>query len=209
MSLLLHLVRHGAHDGAPGSLAGRDPSIHLSDAGRREVDALAATLPGARLARIVSSPQPRTVETAEILAAGHGIAIDAALDEIDFGPWAGRTFTDLEADPSWRRWNVARDEAATLAGETMANVARRVESLVADLVADHGEKAEVALVTHCDVIRAVLCRALQRPFQALFAIDIDTASRTTLSLDADGTRVLVVNHRPTFAERETLREAVA
>ncbi|MGP9818819.1 histidine phosphatase family protein [Salinarimonas sp. NSM] len=217
MSLLLHLVRHGAHDGAPGTLAGRDPAIRLSSKGRREAEALAASLAGVRLAGIVSSPQPRTVETAEILARGRGVTIDAALDEIDFGPWTGRSFAELEGDPVWRRWNEARDTAATPAGETMADVADRVEGLIADIAGVHPAGAELALVTHCDVIRAVSCRALGLPFSRVFDIEIATASRTTLVLDADGARVLVVNHTPRDATsepsldapEETLREPVA
>ena len=193
MSLVLHLVRHGAHDGAPGALAGRDPAIRLSPAGRAEARALADSFMGRPLAQVIASPQPRTVETAEILARGHGVTIDAALDEIDFGRWAGRSFAALEDDPAWRRWNAERDVAATPAGETMADVADRVGSLVARLREDHPDGAEIALVTHCDVIRAVLCRAQGRPFSAVHDIAIDTASRTTLAVDADGARVLAVN----------------
>ncbi|WP_029031284.1 histidine phosphatase family protein [Salinarimonas rosea] len=209
MSLLLHLVRHGAHDGAPGRLAGRDPAIRLSKAGRREAAALATSLGGPRLAAIVASPQPRTVETAEILARGRGVTIDAALDEIDFGPWAGRSFAELEDDPAWRRWNAERDTAGTPSGETMADVADRVEGLVADLAGAHPAGSELALVTHCDVIRAVLCRALALPFSRAFDIEIATASRSTLALDEAGARVLVVNHTPSDAFQETLREPVA
>ncbi|WP_372426301.1 histidine phosphatase family protein [Salinarimonas chemoclinalis] len=209
MSLLVHLVRHAAHDGAPGTLAGRDPAIRLSAQGRREAAALAASLGGVRLAGIVASPQPRTIETGEILARGRGLTIDAALDEIDFGPWAGRSFAELEGDPGWRRWNAARDTAATPAGETMADVADRVEGLFADLAGTHPSGAEIALVTHCDVIRAILCRARALPFSRVFDFAIATASRTTLALGADGARVLVVNHTPSDAAEESLREPVA
>lgn len=194
MSLVVHLVRHGAHDGAPGTLAGRDPAIRLSPEGVREAQALARDLRGARLARVLSSPQPRTVETAEILSRGAGVVIDIALDEIDFGSWAGRAFAALEHDPAWRRWNAERDTAATPAGETMTAVADRVDGLVAHLRDVHADGDEVALVTHCDVIRATLCRVRGLPFSHVFDVDIATASRTTLAVDADGTRfVLAVN----------------
>lgn len=209
MSLVLHLVRHGAHDGAPGTLAGRDPAIRLSAEGVREAKALAKSFAGRPLARVIASPQPRTVETAEILARGAGVVIDVALDEIDFGPWAGRSFAALARDPAWRRWNAARDTAATPPGETMAAVADRVDGLVAHLVSAHLEGDEVALVTHCDVIRAALCRAQGLPFSCALETDVATASRTTVALDARGPSVLAVNHRPHRPAGERTREQPA
>lgn len=62
----LYLVRHG-----DALSAGVDPDRHLSEAGRRQVAALADFLSGLGLgvARVVHSGKPRARETAEALAA--------------------------------------------------------------------------------------------------------------------------------------------
>lgn len=180
MSLVLHFVRHGAHDGPPHTLTGRDPDVRLSFDGIAEVEALAGRLARRPIASVLASPQPRTLETAELLSRGRGVTVAAALDEIDFGRWAGERFADLEHDPAWRTWNAARDRAATPAGETMADVADRVADLVDRLLDEHASGAEIVLVSHCDVIRACLCRAEGRGFDRLFARDLPTASLTTL-----------------------------
>lgn len=196
MALLVHFLRHATHDHGTDALAGRNPQVRLSPEGLAEAAALAAMLAGRPLSAIVASPQPRTVETAEIVARGRPITIDAALDEIDFGRWQGETFAALEHDPQWRAWNEERDAAATPAGETMDMVAARVLALVDALREAHPRGGEVALVSHLDTIRAALCRALGLSQRAALALEIAPASLATLAIGEGGARLLLLNRRP-------------
>lgn len=196
MALLVHFLRHAPHDGGPDRLAGRDPAVRLSRAGLAEAEALAAMLAPRPLAAILASPQPRAAATAEIVARGRPVAVDPALDELDFGRWQGESFAALEHDPQWRAWNAERDAAATPAGETMQAVGMRVLDLVERLARRRPAGGEFALVSHLDTIRAALCRALAIPYRTALALEIAPASLTTLAI-RDGTpRLALLNRRP-------------
>ena len=191
--LTLSLIRHASHGLLDRVLAGRSPGVGLSDAGRREADALAAHLAGRGIARLLSSPLERTQETAAALAARVGCDVELAdeINEIDCGDWTGAAFPVLALDPRWHFWNAARAEAGTPNGETMRAVQARAMSLVGRLAA--GGTASVALVTHADVIKAIVCAVLGLSLDRHDAFTIEPASVTTLLLWGEVGRVVRMN----------------
>jgi probable phosphomutase (TIGR03848 family) len=66
------IVRHGLTSSTGKALTGWLPGIALDDRGRAQAAAVAARLAQVPLAAIVSSPLDRCVQTASIIAAGHG-----------------------------------------------------------------------------------------------------------------------------------------
>ncbi len=190
-----HLVRHAQHGLLGHGLAGRMPGVALSAAGLAEAEAVARHFaPGSYRALLVS-PMLRTAQTAAPIGAATGLTPqpDAGLDEVDFGAWAGCSFTELAAQPGWHDWNAARGLAATPAGETMLAVqARAVGSLAQHRPLD----GAVIAVTHSDVIKAVLCHALGLSLDLMHRLQIDPASRSVLVLGAGFARVEAVNLPP-------------
>ncbi|MFC6487122.1 histidine phosphatase family protein [Nitratireductor sp. GCM10026969] len=201
MSTLFHLVRHADHGHVGTVLTGRMPGIDLSEAGRAQAGALVRHMREGQIAALFASPQPRARQTAKILSAAIGVEAEsaAALDEIDFGRWTGKTFAALEDDPEWRRWNAERDLAATPAGETMRMVAERITGFMEGL-AQRLPGATVCLVSHSDVIKAAVCRFDGRPFQSVHAFEISPASVTTLALGPRGGKILALNDCGHLAE---------
>jgi probable phosphomutase (TIGR03848 family) len=66
------IVRHGLTASTGKALTGWLPGISLDDRGREQAASVAARLAQVPLAAIVSSPLERCVQTASIIAAGHG-----------------------------------------------------------------------------------------------------------------------------------------
>lgn len=195
MTARIGLVRHGAHDELGRVLSGRVSDIGLNDAGRREVEALARTLRGSGADGLETSPRRRTRQTAEALGAvlGLPVTVVAALDEIDFGDWAGRPFTALDADPAWRRWNAARASAPTPGGETMAAAVQRAVRHLDALGRGNGV---VLCVSHCDIIRGVVAHYLGLTLDNILRFEVGTASICWLKPDGQGSaQVLTVNAR--------------
>lgn len=191
MTTLL-LARHGSHDEVGRVLSGRS-AIGLNAAGRAEAAALADRLARRPLSAIHSSPRPRALETAAIVAARHGlpIRVEDALDEIDFGGWTGLAFAALDRDPAWARWNRSRATALTPGGETMTAATARA---VRHLATIEGEDT-VLCVTHCDIIRGVVAHHLGLSADNLLRFACDPASLTTLAADGAGVRLVALNER--------------
>ncbi len=134
--LNLLMTRHGTA-AADNVVLGGQLDVSLTDKGRREAEALAARLAGIRIDRIISSPMARALETAQAVAKGRPIEVEERLRELEYGTWEGLTGAEIEArDPVLRaRWD--RDPATTHTpgGECGNDVARRLESFLADLLA--------------------------------------------------------------------------
>ncbi|HEX8447198.1 MAG TPA: histidine phosphatase family protein [Sphingomonas sp.] len=194
MTARILLVRHAAHDEIGRVLSGRVTDVPLNATGEAEAARLATAIRGRGVVRLLTSPQRRTHQTADMLAMALGCAVEVenALDEVDFGAWAGRDFATLATDPAWHHWNQARDRAPTPGGETMAAAAGRITRFLDHAAADANGGA-LLCVSHCDMIRAAVAHYLGLGLDRMLAFDIDPASITTLEIGDHGGRVLRMN----------------
>jgi probable phosphoglycerate mutase len=204
--LTMLLVRHATCDHVGQRLAGRAPGVRLNARGRAEAEALGTALvagrgvgSAARIEALYSAPLERARETAEILGHHLGLAVHAApgLDELDFGEWTGRSFAELETDPRWRRFNLARASTRIPGGELMGEAVTRAVRELRGLAARHPE-GTVAAVSHADVIRGILLETLGVPLDHIHRLEVVApASVSTIRLSADGLgQVSSVNWTP-------------
>ncbi|MBS3647555.1 histidine phosphatase family protein [Pseudaminobacter sp. 19-2017] len=195
MTTTFFLIRHAAHEDLGRSLTGRKEGARLGRVGRVQALRLAELLSSEAISAVYSSPRERTRETAAAIA----IACETGpvktveeVDEIDFGEWSGKTFEELDQDAGWRRWNEVRDQAQTPAGESMADVQARALDFVWQLTRTNRGEA-VAVVSHSDVIKAIVCHVLGLPIAHCFRFDIDPASVTTIVIGDWGAKLLRMN----------------
>ena len=184
---VFHLVRHAEHDLLGRVLTGRMPGVPLNGRGREQAMRLARHFAGRAVAAVASSPSQRAQETAAPIAAALGLAVatDAGLDEIDFGEWTGAGFSALHGLPAWQAWNQFRGTAATPGGETMLDaLVRALRSLAqwSQAVPD----GEVVLVSHQDVLKAVLAHGLGMPLDLMQRIELGAGSCSVLRVFGDG-----------------------
>ena len=194
---VFHLLRHGEHGLLGRVLAGRMPGVGMTERGRAEIASQAERLAAEKIAAIYASPLQRTRESAEIVAARLGLAIEFRDDliELDFGEWTGATFDSIRADPRWQAWSTQRSLAAIPGGESMRAVQQRVVAALLELNERHLHES-VVLVSHGDVIRAVLLFALGMPLDLYNRIEIGQGSISTISIGASGIRVTTLGERP-------------
>jgi probable phosphoglycerate mutase len=189
------LVRHAAHDRVDRVLCGRMPGVGLGEAGRRQAEALARRFAaGGGVDAVWTSPLGRARETAEPIASRLGlpVRVSDALCEIDFGAWTGRAFDALRDDPRWRRWNEARAGERPPGGESMAEAQARALGGVERARTEHPD-GRVVLVSHGDVIKAVLAGVLGLSLDAHARFEIAPASISALAVWDGGGKVLSMN----------------
>jgi broad specificity phosphatase PhoE len=189
------LVRHGAHAWLGRGIAGRLSGVGLDATGRAQARALAEQLCASGITAIHCSPQQRTRETAAPLAARLELPVQAAdeFDEIDFCDWTGREFGELQADAArWRRWVEQRSTATPPGGEPFAQVQRRAMAGLQRLQALHPD-ASVLVVSHGDVIKALLAGHLGLSLDHLERFEIAPASLSVVAAGAGWSQVRLVN----------------
>jgi probable phosphoglycerate mutase len=188
------LIRHASHAHLGKILSGRLAGVGLSVKGATQAARLAESLSDEPIAMIQSSPVQRAQETAAAVARGHSLPVQsvAALDEIDFGEWTGREFEALADDPQWHHWNAHRAVAVAPRGESMAAAQARAMAHIRATAAAHPGQT-VAMVTHCDIIRAALADILGLSLDAVHRFDVDPASVSRIAIGDWGARVISIN----------------
>lgn len=196
MTATILLVRHAAHVEFGRVLSGRRGDIALSREGLDQAAILSDLLGTEPISAVYSSPRERAWYTAREIAEPHALSVQAddRLDEIDFGPWAGRGFAELEGEPLWSDWNERRGSARPPGGETMAEATGRAAACLEEAAVEH-EGTTIVAVSHCDVIRGVIARCLGLPFDNLLRFEIGPASVSRIELGGWGSRILSVNER--------------
>ena len=197
---LVFLVRHGrTQANANGILAGWTPGVHLDEQGEAQAKAAAERLSPVRLAAIVSSPLERTVQTAKALALGQRrppvIELDERLGECRYGEWTNQPLKDLAKTPLWRTVQERPSAVTFPAGESLPEMQARALAAVHDWNARLGERATYAMVSHGDVIKAILADALGTHLDQFQRIVVDPASVSVVRYGPRGVQVLHVNDR--------------
>jgi probable phosphomutase (TIGR03848 family) len=177
------LVRHGrTAANAGGVLAGWTAGVHLDEIGRQQAATLAERLRPVPLAAVVTSPLERTRETADALLSGRDPAprleVDDRVAECRYGDWTGRELKTLAKDPLWKVVQ-AHPSAAVFPGpdgEPMADMQHRAVEAVRSWNAALGPDAVYAVVSHGDVIKAVLADALGLHLDQFQRIQVDPCS---------------------------------
>lgn len=196
MSTIVYLARHATPKLPNSILVGRGGGALLGVEGQRQAALLADRFAGEHISAVETSPRAAPYETAAIIAARNGFSIEAvdALDEVDFGEWTGRSTKELGHDLRWHRWNAARGQARCPGGESMVEVQDRILRHI--LHTNHDRRGgRILMVTHAEVIRAVLLHCLGFSLDEFRRIEILPSSVSTLVVDDRGSDLTVVNGR--------------
>ena len=195
MSLVV-LVRH-AHSqaNAAGILSGRRPNIALSEKGRTQAQELAMRLGELKVKELRVSPLQRCIETIDPWVSTKSRIRrieDHGITEVDYGKWSGRTLRSLSREKLWKIVQENPSRVFFPDGEGMANMqARAIESM--HLALSSTGTGAVVMVSHGDVIKALVAANLGMRLDDFQRIIIDPASVTVFDFSAKTPRLLLLN----------------
>jgi broad specificity phosphatase PhoE len=197
MALRLFLIRHAQ------TVWNRDRRYQgwqdspLSEIGRSQAEAVGRALAKEPLKAVYASTLGRARDTAEAIAAHHGLPVRAedAFREMAFGEWEGLAFDDCKAkDPD--RYRLWADEPHRFCppggGETLDEVRRRVLAGLERLRAEHDDQS-VCLVAHGISARIIILEALGLPLERIWSIHLASTGISELEFRADWTALHRMN----------------
>jgi probable phosphoglycerate mutase len=163
MPTRIFLVRHGATPLTAEDRFAGSSDVALSDEGRRQIASLAERLKGENLDALYTSPLQRTMETASILAAPHGMqpVAEHALREIDYGRWEGLSRSEVETTfrEEYAIWEEDPFTVAPIGGESGINVLNRALPFIRRIVEQHRHRS-VVVVSHKGTNRLLISSLL-------------------------------------------------
>lgn len=182
------LVRHGETAANAGRIIQGQTDEPLSEEGERQASRLGEWLAQtgrARLDSVVTSPLSRARRTAELATSNLGLSLqqDARLMERSFGAWEG-----ISADEVYALQDTIEGDPFDVeppGGESTLGMAERTWACFDDWVTRDEVGERLLLVSHGGPIGALVCRALDMPYNAL---NIRRFAR-------DNTGVTILRHR--------------
>jgi broad specificity phosphatase PhoE len=157
------LVRHGATPLTADDRFAGSSDVPLGPEGLVQVERLAERLAAAPIAAVYSSPLRRTVATATVVAAPHGLTpvLVDDLREIDHGRWEGLRRDEVrhlypEEYADWERDPV---DCAPLGGETGRQVLVRALPVMTGIIRRHAGQS-VLVVAHKATNRLLIAQWL-------------------------------------------------
>jgi probable phosphoglycerate mutase len=159
----LLLVRHGATQLTAEDRFSGSVGVDLSDEGRFQVHQLALRLGEEPICAVYASPLGRTMETAHILAAPHGLTVAErdGLREIGHGHWEGLTRREVEQryPDEYAAWDADPFTFAPQGGESGLSVLSRSLPVIRELVVRHAGQT-VLVVSHKATLRLLISSLL-------------------------------------------------
>ena len=174
-------VRHGrTRANADGILAGWTEGVFLDEEGMQQARTVGLRLADTPLKAVVASPLDRAQQTADAICAEQpaGLArhTDRDFGEVDYGTWSGRPLRELAGEDLWQQVQQHPTSVTFPSGESMAGMQVRAINAVRHWNAVLGSEATYAIVSHGDVIKALLADALGLHLDQFQRIVVDPCS---------------------------------
>lgn len=199
MRTTLYLLRHAATEAnlaQPARLQGRRHDPPLAPLGVRQAVATRDFLAVRPIDVCFTSPLRRAVQTAEIVAAPHGLRPVAleGLTECDVGAWEGLDWGTIRArdQEAYRQYMADPAAIAYPGGESFADVHARASVALEQLLGEYAGQTILA-VTHHVVTRTYLAALLGLPLSQARTVALDNCGISVVARTGDLSTITTLN----------------
>jgi probable phosphomutase (TIGR03848 family) len=201
----IYLIRHGRSvANTKGILAGRLPKIELDEIGVAQARALAQNLASVDIADIFSSPLERCMATAAIILEQNPkikkMQVADEFIECDYGKWSGKKISKLSLLPLWKVIQSTPSQATFPDGESMMQMSSRAVGGLMTLLNTKKPPKNIAIVSHADVIKALIAFAMGLHLDNFQKLIIDPASISKLKWQKNNFYVDSINQKSHLAQ---------
>jgi probable phosphomutase (TIGR03848 family) len=195
----IFLLRH-AHSVAndAGILAGQLPGVNLSVKGREQAVGLVERIGKVNFQSVRVSPMQRCQETIDPWLQskyGSGISdylLDDQIIEMDYGVWSGKKLAKLSKEKLWKEIQNSPSKVAFPDGEKFTSMQKRAIRTL-DALAQEKKATNHLIVSHGDVIKAMIAHLLKMKLDNFQSLIVDPASITIVDFDGETARLIAYN----------------
>jgi probable phosphomutase (TIGR03848 family) len=207
------LLRH-AHSTAnlKNILAGRTPGVLLSRKGEEQSINLIERIGSTRFDAVVVSPIQRCLQTITpwLEAEGRGLIphVDDGFSEVDYGDWTGKSLAVLRRK---KLWSVVQDHPSQMVfpgGESLLAMQSRAVAAFHRVDNLKGKNPRL-IVSHGDVIKAIVAHVLGMHLDQFQRLIVDPASITVIETDNGVSRLISFNDQKSTVGKPRSTGAVA
>jgi len=159
MTTRVYLVRHGATELTAEDRFAGAIDVRLSDEGREQARLLGERLAADPISVVFASPMVRTMDTAALIAAPHGVEVTPVdgLREIAHVRWERKTRAEVEQEfpEEYARYEMDPYSFAPTGGESGLQVTARALPALLKIVQEHADE-RILVVSHKATIRLLL-----------------------------------------------------
>lgn len=198
----VYLVRHGQSLHNIEAVY-QSQSVALSDTGREQAKLIAERVSDVSIDTLISSPLPRTMETATIIGQAIGkepIYSEIFVERIIPTLLEGKPYEDVEASKLWREWeaNFYTPGARIADGENYEDLIARVDAAL-DLF-NHDPGKSILVVSHGGFIRAITARVALGKL-----LSPELMKKINNSVGTENTGITVLKYRAGFEDEAKWR----
>ena len=193
----IFIARHGQTDcNRDRILQGRGINAPLNDVGINQAQALATYLSKKRYSALYTSSMKRAIQTSEIIAEASSLPISThqELDEMDYGIYEGKQYTDVADDLEIIKnsWDEGNTELQIEAGESPEDVLNRAKPIFLNIIQSHPGES-ILMVLHGRLIRILLSHFLRSDLKQMEAYQISNCELNHLVYEGDCFKVQFLN----------------
>ncbi len=198
----LYLVRHGECEGS-GTYIGRGSDVELTAQGSKQIHKLSKKLKSDfalhGFDNIYTSTMKRCLETTEIISEYLPSKINKInnIEEINFGDWEGKTYSDIQ-NSTYQRYNEWIEDPVNNqppGGESLIDLKKRVMEFIPDIeVYINDDKVwNIAIISHKGPLSILLLYYLKLDLSFFWNFKIDRGSVSKLNLYSGFSQIEFLN----------------